>query len=303
MARPIWHLPATPPDRRFLTIALPLSALALVWAYWTSLADMAWRWSHDPQYAHGYLVPGFAAVLLWLRRDRLAAGRLEPCWHGLAVLAFGIGLRLFGAYFHYVWLDAVSFLPCLAGLWLLIGGKTAWRWGWPAVAFLGFMVPLPYGFSLSMAAPLQRLATIASTFSLQTLGMPAVADGNVILLEEVEVNVVEACSGLRMLVVFFAFATAVALIVKRPLWEKLFLLVSAIPIALVVNVLRITATGVLYELVNGQVAKLVFHDLAGWLMMPVALAILGLELQFLKRLVIDGRRLSAASYRPAGSGR
>jgi exosortase len=280
---------------------LPLCALALIWAYWTSLTDMAWRWSHDPQYAHGYLVPGFAAVLLWLRRDRLATGQLEPAWQGAPVLAFGIGLRLFGAYFHYVWLDAVSFLPCLAGLWLLTGGKTAWRWGWPAVAFLGFMVPLPYGFSLSLAGPLQRLATIASTFLLQTLGMPAVADGNVILLDEVEVNVVEACSGLRMLVVFFAFATAVALIVKRPLWEKLLLVVSAIPIALVVNVLRITATGVLYELVNGQVAKLVFHDLAGWLMMPVALVILGLELQLLKRLVIDGHRPSPAGYRPATS--
>ncbi|HMF12765.1 MAG TPA: exosortase/archaeosortase family protein [Gemmataceae bacterium] len=303
MARPTWHVPMSSEERRYLTIALSLSALTLVWAYWTSLADMAWRWSHDPQYAHGYLVPGFAAVLLWLRRDRLATGRLQPCWQGVPVLAFGIGLRLFGAYFHYVWLDAVSFLPCLAGVWLLIGGKTAWRWGWPAIAFLGFMVPLPYGFSLSLAAPLQRLATIASTFALQTLGMPAVADGNVILLEEVEVNVVEACSGLRMLVVFFAFATAVALIVKRPLWEKLFLLISAIPIALVVNVMRITATGVLYELVNGQVAKLVFHDLAGWLMMPVALGILGLELQFLKRLVIDGRQPSGSGQRLAASSR
>jgi exosortase len=273
-------------EQRFLLIALPLAALALIWAYWTSLTEMAWRWSHDPQYAHGYLVPGFAGVLLWLRRDRLASGHLEPSWWGAPILAFGILTRLYGAYFHYVWIDAVSFLPCLAGLWLLVGGKTAWRWGWPAIAFLAFMVPLPYGFSLSLAAPLQNLATVSSTFLLQTLGMPAVADGNVILLNEVEVNVVEACSGLRMLVVFFAFATAVALIVKRPLWEKLLLVVSAIPIALVVNVLRITATGLLYELVNAQTAKLVFHDLAGWLMMPIALVILGLELQFLKRVVI-----------------
>jgi len=288
--------PDIPKEQRYLMVALPLSAFALVWAYWTSLTEMAWRWSHDPQYAHGYLVPGFAAALLWLRRDRLAAGRFEPSWYGVPVLAIGIGLRLVGAYFHYVWLDAVSFLPCLAGLWLLVGGKTAWRWGWPAVAFLGFMVPLPYGFSLTLAGPLQRLATIASTFFLQTLGMPAVADGNVILLNEIEVNVVEACSGLRMLVVFFAFATAVALIVKRPLWVKLLLVASAVPIALLVNVLRITATGVLYELVNGQVAKLVFHDLAGWLMMPIALLILGLELQFLKRLVIS-------SHRPLATGR
>jgi exosortase len=273
-------------DQRFLLTALPLATLVLIWAYWTSLAEMAWRWSHDPQYAHGYLVPGFAAVLLWLRRDQLSTGRLAPSWIGVPVLACGLGIRLYGAYFHYVWLDAVSFLPCLAGLWLLIGGRTGWRWGWPAVAFLAFMVPLPYGFSLTMAGPLQRLATVASTFLMQTLGMPAVADGNVILLNEVEVNVVEACSGLRMLVVFFAFATAVALIVKRPLWEKLLLVVSAIPIALVVNVLRITATGVLFELVSAETAKLVFHDLAGWLMMPIALVILGLELQFLKRLMI-----------------
>ena len=270
-----------------MLIALLVAGFALVWAYWTSLGEMAWRWSHDPQYAHGYLVPGFAAVLLWLRRDRLAIGHLAPSWLGAPVLAAGIGLRLVGAYFHYVWLDAVSLLPCLAGLWLWIGGRTAWRWGWPALAFLAFMVPLPYGFSLSLAGPLQRLATILSTFLLQTLGMPAVADGNVILLNEVEVNVVEACSGLRMLVIFFAFATALALIVRRPLWEKLLLVASAIPIALLVNVLRITATGMLYELVNAQAAKLVFHDLAGWLMMPVALAILALELQFLKRLVIE----------------
>src|SRR5262252_5897545 len=96
-------------EQRFLLIALPLAAFALVWAYWTSLTEMAWRWSHDPQYAHGYLVPGFAAALLWLRRDRLAAGRFEPSWYGVPVLAIGIGLRLVGAYFHYVWLDAVSF--------------------------------------------------------------------------------------------------------------------------------------------------------------------------------------------------
>jgi exosortase len=287
MAKPV-SIPHQPIARdRILAIGLPLSAVALIWAYWTSLAEMAWRWSHDPQYAHGYLVPGFAAVLLWLRRDRLTTGRLESHWLGAPVLAAGIILRLIGAYFHYVWFDAVSFLPCLAGVWLLLGGRIAWRWGWPAIAFLGFMVPLPYGFSLTLAGPLQRLATIASTFVLQTVGMPAVADGNVILLNDVELNVVEACSGLRMLVVFFAFATAVALIVKRPLWEKLLLVLSAVPIALVVNVLRIVATGTLYELVNGQVAKLVFHDLAGWLMMPLALAILGLELQFLKRLVIE----------------
>src|SRR5436309_505860 len=96
-------------EQRFLAIALPIAALALIWAYWTDFADMAWRWGHDPQYAHGYLVPGFAAALLWLRRDWLAAGRLQPSWLGWPILAFAIGLRMVGMYFHYIWLDAVSF--------------------------------------------------------------------------------------------------------------------------------------------------------------------------------------------------
>jgi exosortase len=169
MAKPGASVLAAGPQR-FLAIALPLGGLALLWAFWPSLMEMATRWSHDPQYAHGYLVPGFAAALLWLRRDRLAGGCLEPSWWGAPALAGGIAMRLGGAYYHYVWIDAVSILPCLAGLWLLIGGRTAWRWGWPAIAFLAFMVPLPFRLSLMMAGPLQRLATISSTFLLQTLG-------------------------------------------------------------------------------------------------------------------------------------
>jgi len=113
---------------------------------------------------------------------------------------------------------------------------------------------------------------------LQTLGMPAVAEGNVILLNEASLGIVEACSGLRMLVVFFALSTAVALVARRPFWERVFLVFSAIPIALFTNVVRITATGVAYETVGGETGQFIFHDLAGWLMMPLALALLGIGL-------------------------
>jgi exosortase len=203
------------------------------------------------------------------------------------VLAAGIGLRLVGAYYYFVWIDAISLLPCLAGLWLLVGGKLAWRWSWPAIAFLAFMIPLPYSLSVTLAGPLQRFATVASTFALQTMGLPAVAEGNVILLNEAEIGIVEACSGLRMLVIFFALSTGVALVIRRPLWEKLVIAASAVPIALVVNVIRISVTGVLHETVGSEVANAVFHDLAGWLMMPMALGILWVELRYLKHLVLE----------------
>jgi exosortase len=282
---------STPDRARKLFPLIPLALLSalLLWAYWSTLVELAQHWSADPQYSHGYLVPGFAAVLLWLRRRQLDVARLRPsvAW-GLGVLAAATAVRLVaGTHFFLAWLDPVSILPALAGVCLLAGGRAALRWAWPAVAFLFFMIPLPYSISLTVAGPLQTVATQASTYALQTLGRPALAEGHVILLNEFELGIVEACSGLRMLVVFFALATALALVIRRPLWEKLVVVASAVPIALLVNILRITATGVLYEIAGKELGEAVFHDLAGWVMMPVALLLLGLELKLLRHLTVD----------------
>jgi exosortase len=278
------------PGRRTI-VALLLSLLvglsSLVWSHWTTLCDLAERWSHDAQYSHGYLVPGFALVVLWLRRERLLRGPAEPSWWGLVLLIPGIAARLMGTYFHYVWVEQVTLLPCLVGVFLLAGGRAAWSWSWPAVAFLVYMIPLPYRVETAMAGPLQRLATLASTFALQTLGLPALAEGNVILLNEVEIGVVEACSGLRMLVIFFALTTAVAMVSRRPLWEMILMVASAVPIALFCNLIRITVTGILHERVSSEVANAVFHDLAGWLMMPLALGMLWAEFRLFSWLILD----------------
>jgi exosortase len=277
-----------------ITASLALG-LAL-WAYWPTLGDMAWRWTHDPQYSHGYLVPAFAGYLLWLRRQRLLNQELRPSAWGLGLLGAAVVLRLAGAYFHYSYLDQVSLLPCVAGLLALAGGRAAWSWSWPAVAFLAFMVPLPHSWSLALAGPMQSIATISSTFLLQVLGRPALAEGNVIQLNEIELGIVEACSGLRMLVVFFALSTAMALLIRKPLWEKALIAFSAIPIALASNILRITVTGVVYEVLGDGFGGGFFHDVAGWLMMPLGLIFLGIEMLVLKKLLIE-----PASDRPRPS--
>src|SRR5262245_6241245 len=97
-------------------VALATLGAGLFWAHWTSLVELGYRWSHDPAYSHGYLVPGFAVALLWLRRDQLRKSALQPTWRGLPLLGAGIGLRLVGTYYHFVWLEAISLVPCVAGL-------------------------------------------------------------------------------------------------------------------------------------------------------------------------------------------
>jgi exosortase len=264
-----------------------LLGVAVLWTYWTTLAAIAWRWSADPQYSHGYLVPAFALYVLWLRRDRLKGITPSTNWLGLGLVALALGVRLGGTYFHYQYFDHISLVPCGFGLFLLAGGWPALSWSWPALAFVAFMIPLPDTVSMTLSRPMQTLATLSSTFVLQVLGRPALAEGNLILINDVELNIVEACSGLRMLVVFFALSTAVAMLIRKPLWEKLLIASSAVPIALVANILRIAITGLFYDAFGNNFGGAFFHDLAGWLMMPLGLIFLGIELWILKTLLIE----------------
>jgi exosortase len=286
---------------RFPLLWLALLGACFLWAYWPTLQVLAHRWGLDPQYSHGYVVPLFALLVLWVRRRNalrqsegataaaypvLAPNPHLPWLPGAAILAGGAVMRLAGAYLYFDWFDALSLLPSLAGLCLLLGGWSVLRWTWPAVAFLVFMIPLPYQAELALSHPLQRVATQASAYSLQTVGFPALTEGNVIAIGETRIGVAEACSGLSMLLVFIALALAIALVLSRPLWIRAALVVSAVPIAVLANVIRITLTGVLYQTAGRGLADVFYHDAAGWLMMPVALLLVGIEVCFLDRLFI-----------------
>ena len=214
---------------------------------------------------------------------------LRPSAWGTALIAGGIGVYLTGASLYNDWLGAVSLLVVLAGICVLEGGWGVLRWALPAIAFLVFMIPLPYRLELSLGGPLQRVATEASTGVLQALGVPAVAEGNVIRLGLTRVGVVEACSGLSMLLLFFAISTGVAMLVHRPMLDKLLLVASAIPIALTANIARIVTTGVLNENVGEKIGHFVYHDLAGWLMMPLAILLVNLEIWALERLFPEAK--------------
>jgi exosortase len=183
----------------------------------------------------------------------------------------------------------------IAGFFLLVGGPRVLAWSWPATAFLLFMVPLPYFVEHAVAGPLQSLATAASTYILQTIGLPAISEGNVIRIGKGTIEVEQACSGLSMLMIFFALATAMAILVRRPLLDRLVILLSAAPIAIVANVFRITATGLAQEWFGPEAAQKIFHDWAGWMMMPLALALLWLELGALSLVLRDYKEDSQES--------
>jgi exosortase len=285
------HMYALPKDRS-VHIGLAMSAalvVVLVGTHWATLEHMADRWTNDPQYSHGFVVPIFALIVLWSRRAMLNEITWNPAGTGAALMAIGVMVRFIAVQSDIEPLDALSLLPTAFGLVLLVGGWSVLGWSWPALAFLAFMMPLPFSIETALALPLRRIATEMSTYALQTLGCQAIAEGNIIFIEDMRLGVEEACSGLGMLMTFFALATALAMIVNAPLKDRLMLIASAIPIAILANVIRITATGVAYHLAgkDSPVAEMIYHDLAGWLMMPLALAMLWVELKFLANLFVE----------------
>ena len=266
-------------------ISLAGCAGLLVWAYFPTLAILARNWSSNAQNYHGYFVPLISFGILWHRRQLIADAGLHCNPWGLVLLAIGAAMRLSAARYFVNTIDEYSIFPTLAGLALTFGGTRALRWSWPAILFLWFMIPLHGRVAGLLSDKLQRFATITSAHLIETAGFSAQTEGNVILLSEVDMGIIEACNGLRMMMTFFAISCAAAIFIDSAGWKKAALVAGAIPIAVTCNVLRIAVTGVLHETVGRELADKVFHDLAGWLMMPLGLFFLWLELSFLDRLV------------------
>lgn len=282
---------ATEPERpraipKAFLLTLGVLLLACLWAYWDIAVTLVKVWSRRPAYSHGFLVPVFAVWLSWQRfRDsNFRVGK--PQSFGLVLLAAGFGLRWFGTYYFYPPLMMISLIPVIAGILVAVGGLAAWRWSWPAILMLGFMLPLPYQLETGLQGPLRQVGTTASVYVMQSAGLDAFAEGNVIVSGQARIGVEEACSGLSMLLSFLFLSSAVALLSRRPIWERLLLILSAIPIALLSNVIRITVLGVLHQFEHPELAEVV-HEYAAFLMMPIALGLLGLELSLLSRLVIE----------------
>ena len=270
-----------------VTISFVAVGLVVAWTYYRPIAGLVERWWTESDYVYGFLVPFVAAFLLWSRREMLHDVNWVGNWWGLLFLALAGLIRWTSSQFFYALIDPLSLVPCLIGITLILGGRNLLRWAWPGILFLVFMVPLPGFMADQLSQPLQRIGTIAGTYVIQTIGIPAVARGNVIHLPNADLGVAEACNGLRMMMLFFAVCTAMAFYVRRSLFERIVIFLSAVPIALIANISRIAVTALLYQVSSHELAERLFHDLAGFFMMPLAIVILWLEMKLMRHVIVS----------------
>lgn len=272
---------ASPP---LLATTAALLALSFCWAYSSTLGRLVTAWNQQPDYSHGYLVPPLALFFLWHARRRFPGWHTHWAWPGLALVLISVALRWFGGYYYLEPIDTWSIPVWFAGVAWMLGGWACTRWSLPAIAFLYFMMPLPFSMERWLSVPLRAVATRLSTWSLQCLGQPAIAQGHTIYLSEHQLEVEDACSGLRMLVGVAALAVAYVITCQRSWWERALLLASVIPVALTANAARITITGMLYKYASSEAAVTFTHDLAGIVMIVIAAALFAAVLWYLNVL-------------------
>ena len=149
---------------------------------------------------------------------------------------------------------------------------------WFGFFFLIFMVPLPIALYSKIASPLQLLASRVASTVMNATGVPVLCEGNRMTLPGgLQMFVAEACSGMRQLTGFLALTTAVAYLTTRPVWYRVIIVISALPIALSANIARVMLTGYIMHFVNPQFALGTYHTLEGLLMMGFGLCIASLR--------------------------
>ncbi len=262
-----------------------LVLIAFLWSYKAGLAELWNLWQRSDEYSSGLLVPFLAIYILWSRRHNIAKCTVGPSFlWGLFAFVAAQCIRVFGLFFMYGSAERLSIALTIAALVLLLFGWHLLRKVSTVLLYLCLMLPWPNRVQAAVTIPLQRWATSSAVFCLEMVGYEVVREGNVIHIGDASVAVAEACNGLRMITAFFVISGLVVLLVKRAWWEKLIVLASSLPIALLCNTIRLAITAVFFTVLEGEHWEQIFHDFGGYAMMPLALAAMVAELWLLTKL-------------------
>lgn len=262
-------------------IALGVSVALTFYLFHGSIQSTVDTWLNSPEYNYGPLVPLIAALMLWRDLSRSEVDAKPGGWLGFCIALFGL---LFGL---IEFLSQTRF-PGQLGLFLTIVGITvAWLGErrsakvWPALVFLFFAMPLASAVQVALTAALQLVSSVGAVAVIRLFDIPVLREGNVIDLGDIKLQVAEACAGLRYLFPLATFAFLCAYLYVGGPVKKAVIFLSSIPITILMNIVRIAATGLLVDQYGVEAAQGFFHYFQGWVVYLLCLALLFLEMKAL----------------------
>ncbi len=253
------------------------------------------RWLTDSSWSHGFLIPLFSLYFINQHKKEILDLRTGPNYLGLFFLICGILFYPFNMiHLQYGYLRPISMIATLGAIVLFLGGWRLIRYTWLPIAFLVFAVPLPQRYYTQLTIPMRQwAATVASGLLNLVPELKTTANGVVIDVFykgkplEPALDVAEACSGMRLLMAFLALGVAMAYLHYRPIWQRIILLASTIPIAILCNIIRVTVTGFIYVLIHPKYTQGIYHDMLGLAMLPLAFGLYGFLAWFMSSLFIE----------------
>ena len=286
-------------SRRGAIAAAGLALVLLLAIYVPVLYYMVLQWYNSEDYSHGFLIVPLALYFIWERRRRLARLPIEPSWWGVVPLALGSLTLAIGRLGTELMNMRVSFVLTLIGLVLLLLGRRIFRLLAFPLCFLFLMVPLPESLLNVVAFPLQLVAADLAVNAVQMLGIPALREGNIIHLANAQLFVAQACSGLRSLMALITLGVVFAYFFRKSLAERAIIVLSAIPIAILVNAFRVALTGVLTHNFGQGAAEGMIHTTEGLFTFAIAFLLLLGEAWLLQLLWPKRWRGARHKERPA----
>jgi exosortase len=246
----------------------------IVLLYAGVLKGLILQWWNDADYGHGFFVPLFSCYILWHERRRWTKTEIKPSNFGFVVMIGAIGLLLLGSLGAELFVSRFSLLVLLAGMILFLAGWKMLRAVSFPLSYLILMIPFPVIIYNQITFPLQLLASRLATAGLELVQVPVLRDGNVLVLSNYSLEVVEACSGIRSLMALVALAIAYGYLTepRRPVRYILALLM--VPIAIVTNAVRIMGAGMLAHRYGPAAAQGFLHEFSGWVIFMSAVGLM-----------------------------
>ena len=231
---------------RALMVGLPLLVAAGLYA--PLVPALVHEWATFPNLSHGFAIPFIAAYLLWTRWERLRDLPLAPSLAGLPVLVLGLAALVLGVRGEESFVARISLPVTLLGVVIFVGGFRMARHAWPGIAYLVFMVPLPWATLKLLTYRSRILDATISTYALGWLGVPVHQEGVLLNLPNIALEVADECSSIPAVAALLSLGVAYSSVVERPLAARLVLVAATLPFAISANIIRITTTaaGVYY---------------------------------------------------------
>lgn len=256
---------------------------------------MVSRWGRQEEYSHAYLIPLVSLYILWQLREKIQSVRFNPSWITLIFIIIGLLIAIIGEITAiYILIQLSVILIIAAMVWSLTGTKALKFFIFP-VFLLVFTIPLPYFIEAKLTSNLQLLSSEIGVGFIRLFNIPVYLEGNIIDLGEYQLQVVEACSGLRYMYPLLSISMIVAYITKGVLWKKVILVLSSIPITILMNSIRIGVIGVLVDQRGIEMAEGFLHYFEGWIIFMICMAILLAELWVLNRVFKEKNSLATES--------